>query len=134
MREGVEQRSAVLPSAVGEDLAERFGPDPRMRAVHPRTDVRKLPERLHQPHSARPVDRYARVTLPRLRRSHSMARQHSSAELAISRWQMSGMSRSYFAALSCRRVTNRNPVRFMLCIFRPKLAGREVLHLQFSIG
>ncbi len=33
-------------------VAETFGPDLRMRAVRARTRVRKLPERLHQPHTA----------------------------------------------------------------------------------
>ena len=60
---------------------EGLGHPFRMRAICRRAGLRQLPERVHRPHSPRPVDRSAGLLLPTLPGTDCMARQRSSAEL-----------------------------------------------------
>ena len=83
--------------------------------------LRELPECLHEPHSAGPVDYLAAFPLPPLRRRHSLVRQYSVTQLDRSSRTLSFVQAKNFFSLSGGGTADRHAIRCLLFHVRPYL-------------
>ena len=95
---------------------------PRMRVVRFGADSWQLSQRLHQPHSARFVDRLACFPLPALSGIDSLARQLSRAQLARPARPMPRLWTKHLSPLSGGRAPDRSLVCGLRRMFRIHLA------------
>src|ERR1035441_6843988 len=81
-----------------------------MRAVACRADIRQLPQRLYQPHSARSVDCLPTLTMSALPGIDSVARQRSPAQLDHPAWTMPRLWTTHLSPLSGSRTGDGDSV------------------------